>query len=101
RPGRGPLGPRLATLARHWPGGPSGGWRRRALWRPWRTSRLVRRAIVNGRGTRQRDDSVCHRVVSIRRGEVDDLEVVREVAEQVQRPHRPVVVERDERIVED
>ena len=58
-------------------------------------------AVVDGGRTRQLDDRVGDAVVAIRRRQVDDLEVVGDAAEQLERPGRPRVVEGDERVVED
>src|SRR5262245_16713746 len=49
----------------------------------------------------ERDDGIGGSVVAIRRGQVDDLEVARHVAQQLEGPPGALVVERHERVVED
>src|SRR6478735_887849 len=46
----------------------------------------LRLGQVDGGGTGELDDPLSHRVVAVRRREVDDLEVRRQVAQQLQRP---------------
>src|SRR5262245_12615145 len=59
------------------------------------------RLVVQLRRPGQRDDGVGRGVVAIRGRQVDHLEILRDVAEQLERPPCPLVVERHERVVED
>ncbi len=63
--------------------------------------RAVRPGLVEGGRSRQLDDRIGYPVVSIRRRQVDDLEVAGQRAEEPQRLGRPSVVEGHERVVED
>src|SRR3954464_1363402 len=65
-----------------------------------RTNRLQAPVVHLGWAV-EGDDRVRGVVVPVRRGQVDDLEVVGDLAEQLEGSHRAVVVERDERVVED
>ncbi len=58
-------------------------------------------AVVDRRRSRELDDAIRPRVVPIGRREIDDLEVRRELAQELEGLCGALLVERDEWIVED
>ena len=74
---------------------------RRPLSRPRSPTGPRRSGRLRVRWTRQLHDGIGQRVVSVRAGQVDDLEVRREFAQQHRGPRRPLIVEGHERVVQD
>ena len=66
-----------------------------------RSDDLRLHVVIDGGRALEHDHRVGERVVAVRGGEVDDLEVGRDLAQQLERPRRSLVVERHERVVED